>query len=90
MQLELNFYDHSPEEQEFALLHREIKDMHESMGKVRRKIFAEVEEVKKICSRLEQEVEQLKSQLRAVQNENHERLDHDHKITFFDTSQLAL
>jgi hypothetical protein len=55
MQLYLNLDNLTEEEHYLATMQRQIDELVESMGKVRRKMFAELGEVKKICSDLKEE-----------------------------------
>lgn len=68
IQLEFDIESRTPEEREFYYMRKEIAAMNESMGKVRRKLFAEIGEMKKACNALHLENEALKAQLREMQN----------------------
>lgn len=56
----------------FLNMQKKLDEIHESMGKVRRKLFAEMGEVKRICLELKYENENLQSKLREVTNEKME------------------
>jgi len=64
IQLELNIENKTPEEIRLSLMQKQIDQMNESMGKVRRKLFAEMGEMKKTYSQVQKENEELKSILR--------------------------
>jgi hypothetical protein len=66
IQLELNFQDKTPEEMTLSLMQKKIDEMSESMGKVRRKLFGEMGEVKKAYANLLVEHESLKTQLSTI------------------------
>lgn len=72
IQLELNLQDKAPAEMQLDLMHQQIKAMDVSMGKVRRKLFAEVGELKRMVISLQQENEQLKNRLNAMENKRTE------------------
>ena len=74
IQLELNFQQKTSEEMTLCLMQKQIDEMHESMGKVRRKLFGEMGEVKKAYAILLAEHEGLKSQLSAMLNQKTEWL----------------
>ena len=60
-QLELNLEGKSDEEMQLYTMQKQLDDMIESMGKVRRRLFSEISEMKKICLNLQQENENLKN-----------------------------
>lgn len=66
IQLELNFQEKSFEEMTLISMQKQLDAMSESMGKVRRKLFGEMGEMKKLYAVLFQENEQLKSQIRTL------------------------
>jgi L-lactate utilization protein LutB len=74
IQLELNFQEKTPEEMTLSLMQKQINEMHESMGKVRRKMFAELGEVKKMHDRLIKEHADLQSSISAMLNQKTEWL----------------
>ncbi len=74
IQLELNFQDKTVEEMTLSLMQKQIDDMHESMGKVRRKMFAELGEVKKMHDRLIKEHADLKTSVSSMLNQKTEWL----------------
>ncbi len=67
IQLEFNFDNES--DLRFSQMEKQISEMNESMGKVRRKIFSEVGELKKLCQTIQEENEALKNQLKKLLNE---------------------
>jgi hypothetical protein len=69
IQLEFNIDGKSPEELRLHHMQLQINQMNESMGKVRRKLFSEVSEMKKLYVDLQKENEGLKSTLRKMNNE---------------------
>ena len=64
IQLELNIENKSPEEMSLSLMQKQFDELTVSMGKVRRKIFAELGEMKKLMGLVQQENEELKSILK--------------------------
>ncbi|MFI5420119.1 MAG: hypothetical protein ACHQ1H_04050 [Nitrososphaerales archaeon] len=60
IQLEFNFDNKTPDELRLSLMQAQIDQMGDSMGKVRRKMFAELGEMKKVCAVLQQENDELK------------------------------
>lgn len=68
IQLEFNIENKSPEEMNLSLMQKQIDEMCDSMGKVRRKLFSELGEMKKVCSTLQQENEELKSIVRELKH----------------------
>lgn len=63
MQLYLNLDNVPEEDHHLAMMQRQIDELVESMGKVRRKMFAELGEVKRICADLQAENANLKKAL---------------------------
>jgi hypothetical protein len=72
IQLEFNIKNESDDELKFSLMQKQINDMHESMGKVRRKLFSEMGEVKKLYQELKVENERLRMKLKEINNEKTE------------------
>jgi len=72
IQLEFNIKNESDDELKFSLMQKQISDMHESMGKVRRKLFSEMGEVKKLYEELKDENEKLRMKLKEMNNEKTE------------------
>lgn len=68
IQLEFNIEDKTDDQVKFDLMQKQIDAMNDSMGKVRRKIFSEVGDLKKLVFGLQQENETLKNQLNMMQN----------------------
>jgi len=69
IQLEFNLENRSPEEMQMYTMQKQVDQMCESMGKVRKKLFAELGEIKKICYNLKKENDDLKSILKDLKNE---------------------
>lgn len=61
LQLEMNLEDRNTEEMRIYHLQKQLDSISESLGKVRRKMFCEITEVKRICSKVMQENEELRS-----------------------------
>ena len=66
IQLELNIDNKNPEEMRIYLMQKQINEMNESMGKVRRKLFSEMGEMKKSYEELKKENENLKLMFREL------------------------
>ncbi|MEN6512242.1 MAG: hypothetical protein ABFD00_10500 [Chloroherpetonaceae bacterium] len=69
IQLEFNLENKTNEEIQLSILQKQVDQMNDSMGKVRRKLFSELGEVKKICSELQQENYDLKNLIKELKNE---------------------
>lgn len=63
IQLEFNLDDSDEYDIRLSCMQKQLDAMNESMGKVRRKIFAEIGELKKLIHCLQQENELLKNRL---------------------------
>jgi hypothetical protein len=61
IQLQFNFEEKTEEELKFDLLQNQIDLMNTSMEKVRKKLFAEISILKKLCTSLSEENKELKS-----------------------------
>lgn len=72
IQLEFNLKNESESDYRISLIQQQIDQMNESMGKVRRKIFSELSEVKKLCQSLQEENESFKNALKELRNEKTE------------------
>ncbi len=72
VQLELNFQDKSFEEMTLISMQKQMDAMQESMHKVRKKLFGELGEVKKLYAALFQENETLKVKINNLSNEKTE------------------
>ena len=72
IQLELNFQDKSFEEMTLISMQNQMDAMQESMHKVRKKLFGELGEVKKLYASLFAENETLKIKINSLSNENTE------------------
>ncbi len=72
IQLELNFQDKSFEEMTLISMQKQMDAMQESMHKVRKKLFGELGEVKKLYAALFQENETLKVKINTLSNEKTE------------------
>ena len=74
MQLEFNLESLTPEQLTLSIMQNQLHVMNESMGKVRRKLFAELGEVKKLYLQMKTENEDLKSKISLLKNEKTEWL----------------
>ena len=72
VQLEFNIEDQSESEIKLSIMQKQIDEMHESMGKVRRKLFSEMGEMKKLFAELQTENQNLKEMLKELKNERTE------------------
>lgn len=72
VQLEFNINDESSECFKLSSIQKQIDDMNTSIGKVRRKLFSEVGELKNMCEGLKKENEILKQKIRELTNEKTE------------------
>lgn len=72
IQLEFNINNESPEAQKLTFMQKQINELLESNGKVRRKLFAEVGDMKKQFSALKTENEELRNQLKGLKDEKTE------------------
>ncbi len=72
VQMEFNINNDSATDVKLSLMQKQIDEMHESMGKVRRKLFGEMGEMKKLYTELKAENEGLKMQLKELKNEKTE------------------
>lgn len=72
VQLELNLESRSSHEMQLSLMQKQIDQMCDSMGKVRRKLFSEMSEMKKLFAQLEEENFNLKTTLKELKNERTE------------------
>lgn len=68
MQLELNIEDKTPSEMQLHLMQKQIAEMNESMGKVRRRLFFELGSMKKDFADLAAENNKLRLQLNQMRN----------------------
>ena len=72
VQLEFNIENNTPEEVRLLIMQKQIDAMSESMGKVRRKLFSEMGELKKLYAELQRENQDLKTILKELKNERTE------------------
>ena len=72
IQLEFNLDNETDSEAKLSYMQKQIDDMHESMGKVRRKLFAQVGEIQKEHYALKQENVELKKTLKEMKGEKTE------------------
>ncbi len=72
IQLELNFQEKSIQEMTLISMQTQLDAMQESMHKVRKKLFGELGEVKKLYAALFQENETLKIKINSLSNEKTE------------------
>lgn len=68
IQLEFNFENRTPEEMTLYTMQKQVDKICLSMEKVRKKLFAEMGEVKKVCALMKQENDDLKSKLQEFTN----------------------
>ncbi len=87
IQLELNIENKSPEEMRFYLMQKQINEMSDSMGKVRRRLFSEIGEMKKICAALQKENDDLKAALKEVKH-GKSQWSYGHDGNLFDITTL--
>jgi len=66
IQLELNIDNKTPQELQFLLMQQQIDNLADSMGKVRRKLFSELGEIKKLYFDVQKENEELKAKLQEL------------------------
>lgn len=69
MEMELNLKNESGHDLQLNQMQQQIDALNQSMGKVRRRLFAEISDLKNICQILKIENEELKSRLRREKNE---------------------
>lgn len=69
IQLELNLDNKSSEKIRLDEIQNHIEEINKSMGKVRRKLFLEISEMKKLYADLLKENEELKTILKEMKNE---------------------
>lgn len=74
IQLEFNLENETTENIKLASMQKQIDIMSESVGKVRKKMFAELGEVKKLLHTLKTENETLKKEIRELKGEKIEWL----------------
>lgn len=72
VQLEFNIGNEKEEDIKLSLMQKQIDEMNESMGKVRRRLFSEVSEAKKLISALQIENQILKKYIMEIKNEKTE------------------
>jgi len=72
IQLELNLNNESGSDLKLFTMQNQLDEMSDSMGKVRRKLFSEMGEMKKLYISLKNENEELKLKLRKMRNEKTE------------------
>jgi regulator of replication initiation timing len=72
IQLEFNINNVSDNEMKLSIMQKQIDQMSESTGKVRRKLFSEIGEMKKLYNELKMENQELKMKLREINNEKTE------------------
>jgi septation ring formation regulator EzrA len=72
VQLKFNINNESNEDFRFSSMQKQIDDMNESMGKIRRKLFSQMGDLKKICEVLRKENEKLKNVIKEMKNEKFE------------------
>jgi SNF2 family DNA or RNA helicase len=72
IQLEFNMENKTSEEMQLFIMQKQIDLMTESMGKVRRKLFSEMGEMRKLYAELQKENAELKTMLKEIKNEKTE------------------
>lgn len=72
IQLEFNVTDETESEIKIAIMQKQLDAMHESMGKVRRKLFSQMGELQKLYLELKTDNEILREVLRELKNEKTE------------------
>jgi len=87
VQLEFNIDDKSESEVKLDIMQKQIDEMHNSMGKVRRKIFSEVSEMKKLYAELLKQNEELKNTIREMKNEKTQWV-YEKEDCLFDVQQI--
>jgi DNA repair exonuclease SbcCD ATPase subunit len=70
VQLEFNLDNKSSQEMQLYIMQKQIDQFCDSMGKVRKKLFAELTQMKKVCEELQKENENLKCLLKEIKNES--------------------
>ncbi len=80
MQLEFNLDNLTDEDHRLSMMQRQIDEAVTSMDKVRRRLFSEITEVKRICADLQAENAELKSKLQEIYDEE--------RSPFFDGEKL--
>lgn len=73
VQLEFNFDNKSPEEMTLHLMQQQIDKIFLTTEKVRKKLFAELGDVKKACVILQQENNELRSILKEIHHDKTDR-----------------
>ena len=63
IQMELNLQEKSLDEMNLFSMQKQIELMHESMHKVRKKLFGELSELKKLYAQIKEENDALKSKI---------------------------
>ena len=74
IQLELNLENLSPEQLTLSIMQNQLHLMNESMGKVRRKLFSELGDVKKMYQEMKIENQMLKSKIDTLHHQKTEWL----------------
>ena len=69
MQLELNLENRSPLEMQVAIMQKQIDLLSESTAKTRKRLFAEIGDLKKTCQKLEQENQSLRIEIEISKSE---------------------
>ena len=72
LQLEFNIDKKSPEEFQIYLMQKQIDQMSDSLGKVRRRLFSEMGEMKKLYGELHKENLELKTIVKELTHEKTE------------------
>lgn len=70
IQLEFNLDEKSSDQMHIFHMQKQIDEMGESMGKVRRRLFSELGEMKKLFANLQRENDELKNMIKELKNED--------------------
>jgi hypothetical protein len=71
-QLEFNLEDKTPDEMKLYLMQKRLDEFCLSMDKVRRKLFAELSDVKRVCADVQEENRELKKALYKLSGQREE------------------
>lgn len=72
LQLEFNLDNTSPEEMQMTSMQKQIEEISISMDKVRKRLFAELSEVKKLYADLKKEHDDMKALFKEVKTDDPE------------------
>ena len=83
IQLEFELESKSWQDVQFSFMQQQLDMMNESMGKVRRRIFSELGEMKKLYDELQKENAELKLIIYSLKNEKKEWLYNKEGFLFY-------